>query len=75
MNDTGKHMTDWEITAAMIAYGGGFVQDLALLWRRGDVHNQATLKAAFPEYWAEYEQIGRTRRDAMKSETGGRRNV
>ena len=45
---------DAEITAAMLLYGGSFVSHLGNLWRFADDDNRARLKAAFPEYWAEY---------------------
>lgn len=50
---------DWEITAAMITYGGGFVAALGALYRRADPMNQVRLKAAFPEYWQEYAELAR----------------
>lgn len=49
--------TDWEITEAMIQYGGGFVAHLGKLFRLADETNKAKLKAAFPEYWQQYETL------------------
>lgn len=57
-------MTDYDITGAMIVYGGSFVQALARAWRCADAANQAKLKAAFPEYWEQYRGIAQ-----MKSAT------
>src|SRR6185295_17117448 len=45
----GRPMTDWDITAAMIGYGGSFVAGLGKLFRQADAINQAKLKATFPE--------------------------
>jgi hypothetical protein len=50
-------MTDYEITDAMITYGGNFVAQLGKAFRAGDVVNQAKLKAAFPDYWREYATL------------------
>jgi hypothetical protein len=50
-------VTDYEITDAMIVYGGHFVSKLGRLFRLADEHNQAKLKAAFPEYWREYATL------------------
>ena len=60
-------MTDWEITQAMIVYGGGFVSALGELWRRGDAHNQERLKATFADYWELYEEIASQRRESLKA--------
>jgi len=50
-------ISDYAITEAMIVFGGGFVSGLGRLFRAADADNRATLKAAFPEYWAEYRAI------------------
>lgn len=50
-------ITDYAIAQAMVQYGGGFVSRLGALWQSGDTTNQATLKAAFPTYWAEYAEL------------------
>jgi len=47
-------MTDFEITEAMIVYGGGFVSSLGRLWRQADAINRGKLRDAFPEYWTSY---------------------
>ncbi len=52
-------MTDWEVTEAMIVYGGGFVQGLGRLFRAADKDNKARLKAAFPEYIQQYAELAR----------------
>lgn len=49
--------TDFDITAAMIQYGGSFVQALGKLYRLADSRNQARLKLAFPDYWKQYTQF------------------
>ncbi len=48
---------NWEITEAMIKYGGSFVKGLGELHRKADDINKIRLKKAFPEYWAEYKEI------------------
>lgn len=53
--------TEYEITDAMITYGGGFVSGLGRLFRAADVVNQAKLKAAFPEYWEQYREMAALR--------------
>jgi hypothetical protein len=50
-------MSDYEITDAMVLYGGRFVAGLGRLFRTADAINQAKLKAAFPEYFAEYAAL------------------
>ncbi len=57
---------DWEITEAMIRYGGSFVHSLGRLWRMADSVNKAKLQTAFPEYWIKYRDIAAVR----KSEDG-----
>lgn len=47
-------VTDYDVTEAMVRYGGGFVSGLGKLFRQADEDNKARLKAAFPEYFAEY---------------------
>lgn len=49
--------TAYDITEAMIRYGGGFVSGLGRLYRQADASNQAKLVAAFPEYFAEYRDL------------------
>lgn len=53
--------TDYEIIDAMIQYGGGFVAKLGHLFHYADPANQARLRAAFPEYWAEYRDLANLR--------------
>jgi len=58
--------TDYEITEAMLIYGGRFVSALGALFRCADSENQQILKAAFPHYWVEYRELyltGGRRRD------------
>ena len=57
---------DWEITEAMIRYGGSFVHGLGRLFRMADATNKAKLQTAFPEYWIKYRDIAAVR----KSEDG-----
>lgn len=55
-------ITDDDITDAMITYGGSFVVALGWAFRRADIVNRARLKAAFPEYWAEYRELAERKR-------------
>ncbi len=48
---------DYEITEAMIRFGGSFVAQLGRLFRLADYDNQSRLRAAFPEYWREYREL------------------
>lgn len=48
-----------KVSAAMIAYGGGFVSALAVAWRHADEDNAARLEAAWPEYIEKYRMIAK----------------
>lgn len=56
-------MSTYEITEAMIIYGGGFVAGLGRLIRQADADNQQRLIAAFPEYWENYTELARLRQE------------
>jgi hypothetical protein len=58
-------MTESELETlfAMEREGGGFVRRLALAWLFADQENFEKLRAAFPEYWAKYAAVGRSRRN------------
>lgn len=61
-------MTSYDVTEAMLKYGGGFVRQLALLLRQADEDNTRRLVAAFPEYLDTYRE--RARRDqGMRRDT------
>lgn len=51
--------TEFEITEAMIIYGGSFVQSLGRLVRQADEDNKRRLVAAFPEYFEKYRELAR----------------
>lgn len=51
--------SDWQITAAMLQFGGSFVQGLGTLYRQADAENQAKLRYAFRGYFAEYAEIAK----------------
>ena len=55
--DFHEMMSDYEITGAMIKYGGSFVEALGQLHRLGDAINQRRLRLAFPEYWKQYSDL------------------
>lgn len=48
----------WTATA-MEKYGGSFVEALSDLVRRADANNLAKIKATWPEYWKQYEEMGK----------------
>lgn len=60
--------SEYEITEAMLTFGGGFIQQLARCIRASDERNKRTLIAAFPEYMTQYDEIaaGRLARDAAQ---------
>jgi 2-oxo-4-hydroxy-4-carboxy--5-ureidoimidazoline (OHCU) decarboxylase len=47
----------FEVSDAMIRYGGSFVQALGDLLRRADPENQRRLVAAFPDYLEKYREL------------------
>lgn len=55
-------VTDFDITDAMISFGGGFAAALAGAFRRADEINQARIKMAFPELWEQYAETVRLHR-------------
>lgn len=48
---------DLKVIEAMEKHGGGFVKALAEAARRADSENLAKIKAAWPEYWKQYESF------------------
>ena len=44
---------------AMSKFGGGFVKALAQVAYQADPNNLEKIKKSFPEYWAEYEDMGK----------------
>jgi hypothetical protein len=54
---------DYWTRKAMRQFGGGFVQQLAHLAEQADSNNLARIKAAWPEYWKQYEEMGRSLKD------------
>ena len=50
---------DDQVTDAMMRFGGGFISRLGQLFRYADPVNQARLKAAFPDYWAQFAELAR----------------
>lgn len=49
---------DYWTVEAMEAQGGSFVKALANCARMADPLNLALIKATWPEYWKEYEDLG-----------------
>jgi hypothetical protein len=56
-------MTDHDLATvdAMIRFGGGFVSALGKAWIRADADNARRLRAAFPEYWQQYQDLAQTK--------------
>lgn len=48
----------WTVDA-MEKWGGDFVKHLGALARRADYGNLRKIKAVWPEYWLDYESMGR----------------
>lgn len=61
------YQENWEITEAMIRFGGSFVKALGNLWRIGDLSNRARLQNAFGAYWNEYAEIVKMKRNDAKN--------
>ncbi len=56
-SETQEDMDYWTIRA-MRVHGGSFVQALAELAVHADAENLWRIKAAWPEYWKNYEEMG-----------------
>lgn len=52
-----EYQLSWEITEAMMQFGGSFVEALGNLWRIGDLSNRRKLETTFNEYWGEYKKV------------------
>lgn len=52
----GEDHGDEAVTTAMKRFAGGFVTQLARLFDVADNDNQARIKAAWPEYWSQYQR-------------------
>lgn len=65
-NASNRYQLNWEITEAMMRFGGSFVKDLGMLWRRGDLSNRRKLEDAFSEYWESYKRIVEIKRAEKK---------
>lgn len=54
---TMQTINDYDVTQAMLTYGGSFVEQLARTWRAADPANRLRIKAAFPDYWKNYAEL------------------
>ena len=54
-----KPIENFHVVSAMNRYGGSFAKALSEAFFTADADNFARLKAAFPELWAEYEEMAR----------------
>jgi hypothetical protein len=59
MKPEDQPIDDFYIIRAMREYGGSFVHQLAIAFGSADDENTRRLKAAFPEYWQMYTEMGR----------------
>lgn len=50
---------DYDTIEAMLKFGGNFVYHLAAAAARADAQNYSKLKAAFPDYWKQYEEMAK----------------
>jgi len=46
------------VATAMIKYGGSFVRNLGEALACADINNQRKIKETWPEYWAQYLEMG-----------------
>jgi hypothetical protein len=56
--------SEHEILEAMHQYGGGFVRQLAVLYRLADRGNQEKLAMTFAHYFKQYDEMASLARDA-----------
>lgn len=49
--------SEYDILEAMERFGGSFVKNLARLYRSGDLVNQGKLRAAFEDYFIQYDEM------------------
>ena len=52
-------MTDRKTIEAMMEYGGSFVRKLGAAALVADPENLAKIKAAWPEYWSQYDRMAK----------------
>jgi hypothetical protein len=57
-------ITDYDVSVAMLTFGGSFVQALGRAWQCADTVNGDKLKAAFPEYWEQYREFAQMKAKA-----------
>ena len=48
----------YSVGKGMRTYGGSFVKQLGELLHKADSNNQQKIKDTWPEYWAEYLNLG-----------------
>lgn len=59
---------DYWTVEAMEKYGGSFVKCLATLCRQADPVNLSRIKATWPQYWVEYQEMGKELEEKEKKE-------
>jgi hypothetical protein len=58
-----SELTDDDVTETMMQLGGAFVAMLGELYRRADHDNRAKLYVAFEDYFVEYKELTRLRKE------------
>jgi hypothetical protein len=52
-------MKDFDVASTMIEYGGSFVRKLGAAALVADPENLAKIKAAWPDYWSQYDRMAK----------------
>jgi hypothetical protein len=52
-------MRDFDVASTMIEYGGSFVRKLGAAALVADPENLAKIKAAWPDYWSQYDRMAK----------------
>jgi hypothetical protein len=61
---------DGDVVDCMIVHGGAFVAALGRAYLVADPENVRRLDQAFPEYWDQYREIARRRRQVRREAWG-----
>ena len=64
-----EHIEMLEVTNAMETHGGSFVQSLAKAIRQADKENRRKIKDTWPEYWNDYAEVARKKKQEEKCKT------
>jgi hypothetical protein len=67
MDKPSEDVTDFEMMAAMQAYGGGFFSVIARAWMVGDEQNRAKILATWPEEVERYRELAKLKREQART--------